>query len=304
MAQPTQWQFTARLPRDFQTKTLRQLLMTNWYLPKHLVFSLKRGKRVLVNNQYLPVNFDVHPGDRINLTFLATDFEHPYSNVIPDSAATVKVLYEDTNLLVVNKTQGSKTHPNQPGEVGTTLNHVAAYLVPKNQQPYVINRLDQETSGALLIAKNPAVVPVLVRLVKEKLVRRTYLTWVHGRLNSSQGLIAMPIGHNLADKRKRQLNGDHPQMAITRYKVISRKPDATLVAVQLQTGRTHQIRVHFAGLGHPIVGDPLYANDRRQQRLLLHSWQLHLPLPFSFNHIMLTASVPETFRQFEQQPFK
>lgn len=304
MAQPAQWQFDCQLPSDFQSKPLRQLLIDEWYLPKHLIFSLKRGQRVLVNDQYLPVNFDVHPGDHVSLDFLATDFDHPYSNVTPDSAATVKVLYEDVNLLVVNKTQGSKTHPNQPGEVGTTLNHVAAYLAPKNQQPYVINRLDQETSGALLIAKNPAVVPVLVRLVKEKLIQRTYLTWVHGRLNSSQGLIAMPIGRSLTDKRKRQLNGGQPQMAITRYKVIGRKPGATLVAVQLQTGRTHQIRVHFAGLGHPIVGDPLYAKDPRQQRLLLHSWQLRLPLPFSFQHVTLTASLPETFKQFEQQPFK
>ncbi|GAX03489.1 ribosomal large subunit pseudouridine synthase D [Secundilactobacillus pentosiphilus] len=304
MAQPTQWQFTVRLPRDFQSKALRQLMMADWYLPKHLVFSLKRGERVLVNGQYLPVNFDVHPGDQITLTFLASDFEHPYPNVIPDSAATVKVLYEDTNLLVVNKTQGSKTHPNQPGEVGTTLNHVAAYLAAKNQQPYVINRLDQETSGALLIAKNPAVVPVLVRLIKEKLIQRTYLAWIHGQLNQPQGVIAMPIGRNLADKRKRQVDGDHPQMAITHYKVVEHLPNATLVAVQLQTGRTHQIRVHFANLGHPIVGDPLYANDPRQQRLLLHSWRLRVPLPFSFNHITLTAGLPETFNQFESRHFK
>ena len=301
MIQPTQWQFTAVLPSNFQTKSLRQLLMADWYLPKHLVFSLKKGQRVLVNELYLPVNFNVHPGDRINLTFLPADFDHPYSNVTPDSAATVNILYEDHNLMVVNKTQGSKTHPNQPGEVGTTLNHVAAYLAPKNQQPYVINRLDQETSGALLIAKNPAVVPILVRLVKEKLIHRTYLTWVHGRLNSSQGLIAMPIGRNLADKRKRQLNGAHPQMAMTHYKVMKHRLNATLVAVQLRTGRTHQIRVHFAGLGHPIVGDPLYANDSRQQRLLLHSWQLRLPLPFSFNQVTLTASVPDTFQRFEGQ---
>ncbi|MCH5462947.1 RluA family pseudouridine synthase [Lactobacillus sp. LC28-10] len=303
MAQATEWRFTTRLPQNFHPKSLRQLLMADWYLPKHLVFSLKRGERVLVNGQYLPVNFDVHPGDQIMLKFLATDFEHPYSNVTPDSAATVSVLYEDANLLVVNKTQGSKTHPNQPGEVGTTLNHVAAYLASKDQQPYVINRLDQETSGALLIAKNPAVVPVLVRLVKEKLIKRTYLTWVHGRLNSTQGIIAMPIGLNVTDKRKRQVNGEHPQMAITRFKVMDRNPDATLVAVHLQTGRTHQIRVHFASLGHPIVGDPLYANDPRQQRLLLHSWQLRLPLPFSFKHVMLTASLPETFHRFEQRYF-
>lgn len=291
----TSWQFNVTLPSDFGEKTLRSLLMTGFYLPKHLVYSLKRSQRVTVNQRYLPVNFNVHSDDTISLTFLPTDFDHPFSNVAPDSAATVAILYEDDNLLVVNKTRGSKTHPNQPGEVGTMLNHVAAYLATKGQQPYVINRLDQETSGALLIAKNPAVVPPLVRLVKEKLIQRTYLAWVHGALQSSQGTIALPIGRDATDQRKRQIDGDGAQMGITHYQVMHRRPNATLVAVKLQTGRTHQIRVHFAGLGHPIIGDPLYANDDRGQRLLLHSWQLQLPLPFSFDTIKVIATPPVEF---------
>lgn len=293
------WQFIATLPEYFEAKPLRQFLIQDWLLPKHLVFSLKRGQRILVNQRYLPVNFTVSAGDDIQLTFLPDDFDRPYALVDPDSAATVSVLYESQSLLVVNKTQGSKTHPNQPGELGTTLNHVAAYLAPKHQQPYVINRLDQETSGALLIAKNPAVVPVLVRLVKEKLIKRTYLTWVHGQFRSEHGTIALPIGRDMIDQRKRALDGDHAQMAITHYRVIKQRFDATLVAIQLQTGRTHQIRVHLAGLGHPIVGDPLYAHDVSQQRLLLHSWQLRLPLPFSFDQVTITADIPSTFKTFE-----
>jgi 23S rRNA pseudouridine1911/1915/1917 synthase len=176
---------------------------------------------------------------------------------------------------------------------------VAAYLQPKGQQPYILNRLDQETSGALLIAKNPAVVPPLVRAIKEKQVQRTYLTWVHGRFNSDHGTIALPIGRDLEDQRKRRVDGDHAQSAITRYQVIQRTESATLVAIRLQTGRTHQIRVHLSALGHPIVGDPLYAHDARQQRLLLHSWQLKLPLPFSFEEVRLVAPVPDGFRAFE-----
>ncbi|WP_461243180.1 RluA family pseudouridine synthase [Secundilactobacillus muriivasis] len=294
-----QWQLTATLPADFTAKPLRQLLTQDWWLPKHLVFSLKRGQRVLVNGSYRPVNFDVIAGDQLQLTFVPEDFDHPFSNVDPDSAATVAVLYETADLLVVNKTPGSKTHPNQPGEVGTTLNHVAAYLQPKGQQPYILNRLDQETSGALLIAKNPAVVPPLVRAIKEKQVQRTYLTWVHGRFNSDHGTIALPIGRDLEDQRKRRVDGEHAQSAITHYQVIQRTEAATLVAIRLQTGRTHQIRVHLSSLGHPIVGDPLYAHDARQQRLLLHSWQLKLPLPFSFEEVRLVAPVPDSFRAFE-----
>lgn len=244
-----QWQHSATLPDNFITKPLRQLLMQDWLMPKHLVYSLKLGQRVLVNGAYLPVNFEVRAGDHILLTFLPTDFQTPFQNIAPDSAATVAAVYEDTNMLVVNKTPGSKTHANQPGEVGATLNHVAAYLLPKAQQPYMIHRLDQETSGALIVAKDPAVVPILVRLIKEKRIKRTYLTWVHGRLQSEHGTISIPIGRDPEDKRKRQIGGIHPQPATTHYRVIRRIADATLVAVQLQTGRTHQIRVHFSGLG-------------------------------------------------------
>ncbi|KRM77555.1 RluA family pseudouridine synthase [Secundilactobacillus collinoides] len=299
-----QWQHSATLPDNFITKPLRQLLMQDWLMPKHLVYSLKLGQRVLVNGAYLPVNFEVRAGDHILLTFLPTDFQTPFQNIAPDSAATVAAVYEDTNMLVVNKTPGSKTHANQPGEVGATLNHVAAYLLPKAQQPYMIHRLDQETSGALIVAKDPAVVPILVRLIKEKRIKRTYLTWVHGRLQSEHGTISIPIGRDPEDKRKRQIGGIHPQPATTHYRVIRRIADATLVAVQLQTGRTHQIRVHFSGLGHPIIGDPLYADDDRRQRLLLHSWRVVLPVPYAFETVRVEAPVPETFIEFEKHSKK
>ena len=104
------------------TQSLRSLLINEWLLPKHLIFSLKQDKRVLVNGGYLPVNFEVKAGDQIQLTFEPSDFAHANPQTTPDSAATVEVLFENDDLLVVNKTRGSKTHPNQPEETGTTLN--------------------------------------------------------------------------------------------------------------------------------------------------------------------------------------
>lgn len=299
-----QWEHVATLPDNFISKPLRQLLMQDWLMPKHLVYSLKRGQRVLVNGAYLPVNFSVHAGDVVALRFVPEDFQTPFQDVAPDSAATVDVVYEDDGLLVVNKTPGSKTHVNQPGEVGATLNHVAAYLAPHGQQPYMIHRLDQETSGALIVGKDPAVVPILVRLIKEKLIQRTYLTWVHGQLQTDHGTISLPIGRDPEDQRKRTVDGEHPQTAITHYRVIRRTANATLVAVRLQTGRTHQIRVHFADLGHPIVGDPLYATDNHRQRMLLHSWQVKLPLPYTFKTVLVEAPVPDAFTTFEKHTKK
>lgn len=294
------WQFNFILPTEFVTQSLRSLLINEWLLPKHLIFSLKQDKRVLVNGGYLPVNFEVKAGDQIQLTFEPSDFAHANPQTTPDSAATVEVLFENDDLLVVNKTRGSKTHPNQPEETGTTLNHVAAYLQPKGEQPYILNRLDQETSGALLIAKNPVVVPIMTELIKTKRIKRTYLTWVHGHFDQAEGIIDAPIGRDPEDKRKRLVNGLNPQNAVTHYQVLRQVNDASLLEVQLETGRTHQIRVHLSSLNHPIVGDPLYATDGKQ-RLLLHSWKMGLLLPFTFEPIEIEANEPDDFKLFERQ---
>ncbi|WP_288530650.1 RluA family pseudouridine synthase [uncultured Secundilactobacillus sp.] len=290
----TEWSLTKTLPADFVTKPLRQLLATDWQLPKHLIYSLKRGQRVLVNDQYLPVNFTVKAGDTVALTFVRADFRLPESRITPDSAATVRICYEDDNLLVVNKTAGSKTHPNQPGELGSTLNHVAAYLAPRHQQAFMVHRLDQATSGALIVGKNPAVIPPLVAAIKKKEVSRTYRAWVHGTGLAEHGRISLPIGRDPEDKRKRLVNGPQAQAAVTHYRVLKETANATLVAVQLETGRTHQIRVHLAAISHPIIGDPLYAHDDAHH-LLLHSYQVMLPLPFDFKTITVTAPTPDYF---------
>lgn len=288
------WPINRQLPQNFTSKPLRTLLSNDWQLPRHLIYTLKKAQRIQVNHRYLPVNFEIHPGDDISLTFLPTDFKHPFSAVAPDSAATVSVLYEDELVLIIDKTSGSKTHPNQPGEMGTTLNHVAAYLAPKNQQPYIVHRLDQATSGALIIGKTPAAIPPLVAQIKQKTLTRTYLAWVHGRLTKTFGTINSPIGYDPNDRRKRQVNGLQARPAITHYQTVATHENDTLVEIRLETGRTHQIRVHFANLGHPIIGDPLYANDHAK-RLLLHSSTVDLTLPFAFKNLHVSAPTPAYF---------
>lgn len=292
-----EWHYTRDVPPTPRPLTVRELL-TAWLLPSHLIHSLRVHHRVRLNGQYRSMNQRVIPGERVTLTFVSDDFTHPFPDVAPDSAATVSVLYETADLLVINKTRGSKTHPNQPGERGTTLNHVAAYLGPNQPGPYILSRLDQETTGALLMTKTPAVVPVMVRHIAEKNVQRTYLAWVHGTL-AGTGTFTAPIGRDPHDKRKRLVNGPHAQRAITHYQVVAHQPQATLVRLWLETGRTHQLRVHLAHSGHPLIGDPLYGvNDG--QRLRLHCWQLAFPQPFSLTttKTTVTAPVPADFDTF------
>lgn len=294
----TKWTFEAPVPQMMDGQSLRHLLHQHWLLPKHLIFSLRSNKRVLVNGHYLPVNFPVHDNDKIEMTFLPADFRNPFPNVIPDSAANLEILYEDHNLIVVNKRRGDKTHPNQPGEVGATINHLAAYLATQDTLPYMIHRLDQETSGAILFAKNPVVVPPLIANLAAKRIQRTYLAWVTGTKIPPQGTIELPIGRDPQDRRKRKVNGVAAVPALTHYQVIQNLAGDTLLAIQLATGRTHQIRVHFAAIGHPLVGDPLYAPDDKQPFLLLHSWKITLPLPFSEKAITVTAPLPPHFTNF------
>lgn len=299
--QPTQWQYHEIVPPRMDRHSLKSLMKDYWQLPRHLIFSVRRARRVLVNGRYQPVNFTVNAYDHVKMTFLPSDFAHPFPQVKPDSTANVMILYEDSDLLVTNKRCGDKTHPNQPGEVGATINHLAAYLAPKKTVPYMIHRLDQQTSGAIIFAKNPVVVPILVANIREKQIKRTYLAWVQGTSLPTQGTISLPIGHDPKDKRKRQVNGQNSVPAVTHYQVITQKGNYSLLKIQLETGRTHQIRVHFKALGHPLVGDPLYNSGGASDFLLLHSWQVQLLLPFSKTVKTITAPLPKHFIDFQNQ---
>lgn len=292
----TEWLFTRIVSPQENQLPLRALL-TSWFIPKHLIFALRTNQRVLVNQHYQPVNFPVTAGDTITLRFLATDFNHPPLTIIPNPDLKAPILYEDANLIVINKPRGLKTHPNQPGETNTVLNLVAGYL---QHYPYMVHRLDMETSGAIIFAKNPVVVPILVKAIKLKLVTRNYLAWVHGTEIAERGTIDFPIGRDVADKRKRQVNGQNAQTAVTHYEVLDRIKDYSLVKIHLDTGRTHQIRVHLQALNHPIVGDPLYSDDNYPE-LLLHSSELTVPLPLSPDSITVTAAKPSAFIEFENQ---
>ncbi|KRK57478.1 RluA family pseudouridine synthase [Fructilactobacillus fructivorans] len=288
------WKYQLIVPNIAET-TVREYLHEYLLIPKHLIFSLRKAQRVLVNGSYRPMNFPIHTGDRVMLDFIPADFQTPFPHVIPDATKPLKVAYENEDLLIVNKNRGDKTHANQPGEVGTTLNQAENYLQPA-ADAHMVHRLDQQTSGALIIGKNPAVVPILVRMIKDKTVKRTYLAWVHGRLNQPTGVINDPIGRDPNDRRKRKINGVHAQSALTNYRVVQSGTTSTLVSLQLQTGRTHQIRVHLASIGHPIINDPLYdPNAQPGHPMLLHSWKIKMLTPFYYQPLAVSAPLPPKF---------
>lgn len=262
--------------------------LTDLLIPRKVRHFLRTRRNVWIDGQQVPFHTLIHKGQSIDLHFEDSDYQKP--NIQPGDARYIDVLYEDEHLIAVNKPIHMKTHPNQPNENGTLLNHLAAYLSPQ-ATPYVIHRLDMETSGCILFAKNPVILPIMSRLLETKEITRCYEAIATGIIHDDYLTIDAPIGKNRHDKRKRCVDFKHGQNAITHLTTLDRSDTATRVLCQLDTGRTHQIRVHLAHIHHPILGDPLY--QKTADRLYLHAFELSFPHPFL--HKTITVQTPTPF---------
>ncbi|WP_206912974.1 23S rRNA/1915/1917 synthase [Enterococcus sp. DIV0840] len=280
-------ELSIQLPKNFKEQTVRELIEQEWLVPRKVRHFLRTRKNVSINGENALFHFSVKSGDVITLQFEPEDYPTP--TILLGDESNVNVLFEDEHFIILNKPIGMKTHPNQPDETDTLLNHLAAYLAPKNQIPYVVHRLDKETSGAILFAKNPFVLPILGRLLESKQIYRRYQAVVSGHLKESL-TIHKKIGRDRHDRRKRVIDERRGDAAITHVDVASylKKANHATVYCVLETGRTHQIRVHLASIGHPIVGDPLY-HPKPVGRLMLHAYELHLTHPFTGEVIVAIA---------------
>ena len=258
-------------------------LLQDWAIPRKVRHFLRTKRHVTVNGEKVPFHTIVSKGAVVGLTFDEEDY--PPHQVIPNASIPVEVLYEDEHILVINKPCGIKTHPNQPNENDTMLNAVAAYM---NGHPYVVHRLDKETSGALLFAKNPVVLPLLGRQLEEKKMYREYEALAKGTL-THDFTCHQPIGKDRHDKRKRCV-AKNGQPAVTHVRIIKTEKNATRIRCRLETGRTHQIRVHLASTGHPLIGDPLYGQPAK--RLYLHATQLTFFHPFLQQKMTINCITP------------
>ncbi|OUL31042.1 pseudouridine synthase [Nostoc sp. RF31YmG] len=244
---------------------------------------------------------NVKAGDRITL-------EIPEAQPLELQAEDIAldILYEDDQLLILNKPAGLVVHPAPGHPDGTLVNALLAHCpnlpgIGGVQRPGIVHRLDKDTTGAIAIAKTDIAYQSLQAQLQAKTARREYLGVVYGAPKAESGLIDLPIGRHRQDRKKMAVVPIEQggRAAVTHWRVLERLGNYTLIHFQLETGRTHQIRVHSSKIGHPIVGDPVYGSGRSIGVNLpgqaLHAWKLKLQHPLSGNLIEVTAPPPQTF---------
>ena len=265
--------------------TVRELLK-KWLIPKKWQHFFRIQHDILINGNYQTFNTIVQDQDQITLKFNFPP--RTEQNYLPGHDK-IDVVYEDEDIIVVNKKAGKKTHPNRDFEDDSLMNDVETYL--KNGHPYMVHRIDMETSGLVLISKTPYLVPIFNRQLSSKTLHREYLAVVD--LNSpipNSGVIDLPIGQDPTDVRKRMVTPDGLK-AVTEYEVVKKDKDHALLKLNLLTGRTHQLRIHLAHNNWPIVNDPLYNSNPKHGNLLLFAHKLTFQVPFSQKNKIITAKI-------------
>lgn len=265
--------------------SVEELLRTKWRLGKKIVHELRMAKAVTYEDS-TPVIWKepLHVG-----TILFFHFEVPASNYKPTPQCDLTIQYEDDHCLIVSKPKGMATHPNDVHDVDTCMNHVMAHIIAGGgHYSEHVHRLDRGTKGLLLVAKHPIAKSIFDRMIEEKTIIRTYEAEVQGNIRQESGTINAPIGKDRHHPTRRVVSksGQH---AITHYEVVKRFKQTCLVHLVLETGRTHQIRVHMAHIGHPIVGDTMYdARKTASGDYELHAIQLEFEHPFLNKRIVVS----------------
>lgn len=255
---------------------------------------------VLVNEQPEKSNYKLRTGDEVRFEIPA-----PQELKVEPENIPVDILYEDQDLIVVNKPQGMVVHPANGNYHGTLVNALLYHCrdlsgINGIMRPGIVHRIDKDTSGVLVVAKNDQAHLSLAQQIKDHTVTRKYLALVHGNIEEPAGTIDAPIGRDPKDRKKMTVITKNSKAAVTHYMVQERFGDYTLIEARLETGRTHQIRVHMAYLGHPVVGDPLYGYRKAHFDLkgqVLHAYILGFEHPRSKQYVEFTTDLPDYFQK-------
>lgn len=275
---------------------------------RSVIQRLIKQNNVLVNGKVEKANYKLNGTETIEMQAIKIVEEEVPMQLVAEKIP-LDIVHEDDDVIVINKPAGMVVHPSKGHYSGTLVNALLYYLgtelaYPEDEvRPGLVHRIDKDTSGLLVVAKNNAAHQLLSEQLEAHTMGRTYQALVHGIITEPEGTIEVPLKRD-ANNRLRWSAHVDGKYALTHFKVLERYTDATLVELQLSTGRTHQIRVHLEYIGHPIVGDPVYRVGVGQIRgalthltngQLLHARELHFTHPISQQAMSFEAPVPEHF---------
>lgn len=214
----------------------------------------------------------------------------------------INIVYEDDDLLVINKKSGMVVHPGNGNTSGTLVNALMHYTKNLSNKeafrPGIVHRIDKDTSGLMLVAKNDKAHDILAEGFKNKTIKREYIALVCGVIGEDSVVIDAPIGRDAKDRKKMCVTSENSKNAVTHFKVLKRYEDYTLLRLILDTGRTHQIRVHMKYIGHPVYNDPVYGKAYNDFGQFLHSASIDFEQPTTHEHLHFECNVPKEFQDF------
>ena len=254
--------------------------------------------KVLVNGKTTKASYKIQAGDKIEL-----EEEVPVEVSLKAQDIPLDIIYEDEDMIVVNKPKGMVVHPANGNPDGTLVNAIMAICkdslsgIGGEIRPGIVHRLDKDTSGIIIVAKNDKAHINLSEQIKDHKVKKTYIALVRGIVKENEATINMPMGRSEKDRKKMAVTKNGKE-AITHFKVLERYDKYTLLQVNIETGRTHQIRVHLSQIGYPIVGDEVYSNGKNEWNVkgqCLHAKSLEFTHPTTGEKMYLEAKLPEYF---------
>lgn len=268
-------------------------------LSRSMIQNLIEDEDILVNGKPKKASYKVQVGDSIEITIP----EVRELNIKPEKIP-LEVVYEDKDIIVVNKPKGLVVHPANGNPDGTLVNAIMDLCkgslsgIGGEIRPGIVHRLDKDTSGLLVVAKNDVAHINMSNQIKDRLVKKIYIALVRGVVGEDEATIDMPIGRSTKDRKKMAVRKDGKE-AVTHFKVLKRYSKYTLLEVKIDTGRTHQIRVHMAEIGHPVVGDMVYSNGKNEfgvEGQMLHAKSLDFKHPVTGKEMHLEAELPQYFK--------
>lgn len=296
------------MKQQFVVKEEKQGLRIDKYLADQCSFisrsylqKLLKSEAVLVNGRPVKISYKIGGGDLIELEMP----EAVEPEIVPEEMM-LDIVYEDSDIILINKPKGMVVHPAAGHLSGTLVNGLMAHCrdelsgINGVMRPGIVHRIDMDTTGVMIACKNDMAHGSIAEQLKIHSITRKYYAIVHGVIRDEEGTINAPIGRHPVDRKKMCINEKNGREAITHYRVLERFRQFTYVECQLETGRTHQIRVHMAGIGHPLLGDAVYGPAKCPYKLTgqtLHAGVLGIVHPRTGEYMEFTAPLPEYFEE-------